>query len=48
MTQLEIWEQVGYQIWEDEAREMLIYLFNDYRERGVADPKAKGRIAMNL
>jgi dual specificity phosphatase 12 len=42
MTQLEIWEQVGYRIWEDEAGEIPKEAYRAFRERRAADLKAEG------
>jgi Dual specificity phosphatase, catalytic domain len=40
--QLEVWEQVGYQIWEDEAKTIPKKEYAAYRERRAAALQAKG------
>ena len=42
MGQLEIWDQVGYQIWEDADKKLPKEPYRAYLERREADLKAKG------
>jgi Dual specificity phosphatase, catalytic domain len=42
VAQLEIWEQVGYQIWEDVEKKIPKKLYLAYTKRRAADLKAKG------
>lgn len=42
IAQLEIWEQVGYQLWEDVEKKIPKKLYLAYTERRAADLKAKG------
>ncbi|MCJ1367717.1 hypothetical protein MMC16_006851 [Acarospora aff. strigata] len=42
MAQLEVWEQVGYQIWEDGEGKIPKEPYRAYTERRAADLKAKG------
>lgn len=42
MDQLEVWEQVEYQIWEDEAKTIPKKEYAAYRERRAAALQAKG------
>jgi hypothetical protein len=43
MAQLKVWEEVGYEIWEDGEKKIPKVQYQAYLEKRAADLKAKGR-----
>jgi hypothetical protein len=43
MAQLKVWEEIGYEIWEDGEKKIPKVQYQAYLEKRAADLKAKGR-----